>query len=53
MQNLKRENRFKQTDYSSIEAFRESILGMLNNAAVGTGDFYVSNMQYFASLLAD
>ncbi|GIP57006.1 hypothetical protein [Paenibacillus woosongensis] len=53
LQNLKRDNRFEQADYSSIKAFRESVQGMLSNAAVGTGDFYVSNMQYFASLLAD
>ncbi|GAA0133663.1 hypothetical protein YSY43_05030 [Paenibacillus sp. YSY-4.3] len=53
LQNLKRDNRFEQADYSSKVAFQESVLRMLSDAGLNNGDFYVGNMQYFASLLAD
>lgn len=53
LQNLKRDNRFEQADYSSIEVFRESVLGMLRDTALSNVEFYIDNMQYFVSLLAD
>ncbi|WHX50702.1 hypothetical protein QNH46_08685 [Paenibacillus woosongensis] len=53
LQNLKRENRFEQADYSSMDVFQESVLQMLGDAALSNVELYANNMQYFASLLAD